>query len=155
MSSNTAESYEAGGQGRLGGCWPRRGEPEVDDSVGRRPKRFAPPLLHGWIRQLEFSLQAGDSADARGAIFDAAAQLRESLIFDARYAEAHILRAMVHAQLLKVSGGSVPYDPAIGASLAQLALREPRNPKRFSQQASSRFLCPRCFRKRPPMQSRR
>ena len=95
----------------------------------------------------EFSLQAGDPADARGAIFDAAAQLQESLVFDARYAEAHILRAMVHAQVLKLSGGSVPYDPAIGASLAQLALREPRNPRAVLATGVVAFLAPEAFSK--------
>ncbi len=95
----------------------------------------------------EFSLQAGDDDNARGAIFDAAAQLKESLLFDSRYAEAHILRAIVHAQLLKLTGGSVPYDPAIGASLAQLASREPRNPRAVLATGIVAFLAPVAFSK--------
>jgi tetratricopeptide (TPR) repeat protein len=95
----------------------------------------------------EFSLQSDDVDDARGALFDAAAQLRESLMFDSRYAEAHILQAMVHARLLKLSGGSVPYDPAIGASLAQLASQEPRNPRAVLATGVVAFLAPEAFSK--------
>jgi tetratricopeptide (TPR) repeat protein len=95
----------------------------------------------------EFSLQAEDVDSARGAIFDAAAQLRESLLFDSRYAEAHILQAMVHARLLKLTGGSVPYDPAIGASLAQLASQAPRNPRAVLATGVVAFLAPEAFSK--------
>ena len=93
----------------------------------------------------EFSLQALDPDDSRAAIFDAAAQLRESLIFDSRYSEAQILQAMVHAQVLKLSGNSVPFDPAIGATLAQIQTREPRNPRAALAMGVVAFLAPAAF----------
>jgi tetratricopeptide (TPR) repeat protein len=97
----------------------------------------------------EFSLQASDPDDARGAIYDAAAQLRESLVFDSRYNEAHILRAMVHAQLIKLAGESVPFDPAIGAGLAQAQTREPKNPRTALALGVVAFLAPEAFSAAP------
>ena len=80
--------------------------------VARTARGFRGSRLVNWASQLRLQ------ANARGAIFDAAAQLKESLLFDSRYTEAHILRAIVHAQLLKLTGWSLmPVAPDRGHGL--------------------------------------
>jgi tetratricopeptide (TPR) repeat protein len=97
----------------------------------------------------EFSLQAEDPGDSTGAAYDAAAQLRESIIFDDKYNEAYILAAAIHAKLINVTQKRMAFDPAIGAAFSQAQLKEPKNPRVELVKGIVAFLAPEAFGAQP------